>query len=475
MLDPLSKRPYTRALYQHMAQVGSSLRCIDAEFEIARSGESDPATLKRLHTMRVLLASGLFDSAFYLTSYPDVEGSEVDAVRHYVMYGEGEGRKPNPIFCPVYYRQQAVATSLGEQNALEHYIKVGERVGAKPNPAFDPRAYLEANPALPMFVDRPLLHFLKVGQPAGLGLQRLSNPVFQNSASPFDKALWHRLAEEIDRLDRRCRPRSDGRSLVMGLATNYSRKDIAPFVQSLRASGYEDDIVLLVSDLDSKTKEFLVAYNVHYEYFWEMNFLQIDCMLSRNFSCYSSLCSMANRERYFDRIFLIDVRDVVFQENPFSNAPAGEIVVFLEDPRWTLDSCPYHAYWLRTLFGDDVVDEMRGRRISCAGTVLGTGEGILRYLLLMQLATFECAVEARLLEGIDQGIHNVLLHRDRLPGVVTVENAEHVFTMGTVPQENVLITPDRKVADLHGRICPVLHQYDRHPAVVSLVNEAYGL
>src|SRR6266566_9497171 len=103
----------------------------------------------------------------------------------------------------------------------------------------------------------------------------------------------------------------------------------------------------------------------------------------------------------------------------------------LENARRTLDTCPYHAYWLRTLFGNHVLNEVRGRRISCAGTVLGTWSGILRYLLLMQLTTFECAVRARLLEGIDQGIHNVIRHRNKLPAAAVMDNAEHVFTMGT--------------------------------------------
>jgi hypothetical protein len=476
MLDPLSRKAYARALYHHMRKIASALASIDAEIQVTRGGKDDTAALilKCLHTMRVLLASGVFDTKFYLTANPDIRGSDVDAVRHYVMYGEEEGRTPNAVFCPLYYRRDAMPGAPPEQNALQHYIEEGERAGRNASPAFAPRAYLEANPLLAMFVDRPLFHFLKIGQAAELGLQPASNPVFDSSASSFDRGQWHRLATEIERLDRRCPRNFSGRSLVMGLATNYSKKDIAPFVRSLRGVGYDGDIVLWVSDLDSETKEFLAEHSAHCQFFWEMSFLPLDCMLSRNYSYYSLMRSMEDRNRYCDRVFLTDVRDVVFQDDPFSGAPTGEVIVFLEDPRWTLDTCPYHAYWLRTLFGDQVLNEVSGRRISCAGTVLGTWNGILRYLLLMQLTTFQCAVPARLLEGIDQGIHNVILHRNKLPAVTVVENAEHVFTMGTVPRENVLITRDKKVADLRGRICPVLHQYDRHPAVVELVNELYG-
>src|SRR5438105_3114368 len=86
------------------------------------------------------------------------------------MYGEAEGRSPNPVFWPHYYRRHfMVGLPLG-RNALAHYADEGERLGHKPNPAFDPQAYLAANPPLAEFVDRPLFHFLKLGRPAGLPL-----------------------------------------------------------------------------------------------------------------------------------------------------------------------------------------------------------------------------------------------------------------------------------------------------------------
>ena len=480
MLDALAPEAYHKALYRHMYRIVPLLERIDAELEIAVARHACDA-VGRLKTMRSVSVFGLFDVDFYTATYRDVPTGEFEALEHYISYGEAEGRKPNVAFLPSYYRKQAMAGAPPEQNALQHYGEAGERLGRKASLGFDPRAYLEANAALAAFVDRPLFHFLKLGLPAGLPVR--PSPTnktygyaarFDATVGPLDQAHWRQLEDELERLDHRAAPRSVGRNLVMGLAINYRKADLAPFLRSLRGAGYSDDIVLWVSDLDAETREFLEEHRVNYEYYWEMNFSPFHFMLARNFSYYQYLCAMANRNQAFDRILLTDVADVVFQGDPFAAAPDGDLIVFLEDKVRTLENCYIDGYWIRSAFGDRALDEVRCRRMSCAGTVLGTWTGILRYLLVMQSGAFECSVPARLLEGVDQAIHNVMLYRDRLAGAVVVDNAEHVFTMGIVPQKHIVITSDGRIADRDGRICPVVHQYNRHPAVMKLVRERYG-
>jgi hypothetical protein len=479
MLDAFTPDAYHKALYRHMYRIVPLLERIDAEQEIAVARDAYDA-VRRLKTMRSICVFGLFDVDYYAASYRGMPATEFEALEHYVSYGEAEGLKPNVVFSPFYYRHQAMASLQSEQNALQHYSEAGERLGRKASLGFDPRAYLEANPALAAFVDRSLFHFLKLGLPAGLPVQPIRTNEsceyavsFDPTVGPVDQAHWRRLKDELERLDNRAAPRSVGRNLVMGLAINYRKADLAPFLRSLRGAGYSDDIVLWVSDLDPETRELLEEHRVNYEYYWEMNFAPFHFMLVRNFSYYRYLCAMANRNQAYDRILLTDVADVVFQDDPFAAAPDGDLVVFLEDKVRTLDTCYVDGYWIRSAFGDRALDEVRGRRMSCAGTVLGTWTGIMRYLLVMQSGAFECAVPARLLEGIDQAIHNVMLYRDRLAGAVVVENGEHVFTMGIVPQKHVVITSDGRIADRDGRTCPIVHQYNRHPAVMNLVRKRY--
>jgi hypothetical protein len=481
MRDAFAPEAYHKALYRHMYRIVPLLEQIDTELETAVAKDATDPTIAQLKTMSSISLLGLFDFEFYAATYRDVPAAnEFSALEHYVKLGEAEGRKPNVAFSPFYYRTQAMAGAPVGQSALQHYGEAGERQGQKPSLGFDPHAYLEANPALAAFVDRPLFHFLKLGLAAGLAVRPSPAKQREHAANldypldPSDRAHWRELNHQLQRLEESPTPRSAGRNLVMGLAINYRKRELAPFVRSLRGCGYKDEIVLLVSDLDTETREFLQEHKVNYEYYWEMNFVPFDFMLARNFSYYRYLCAMRNLNQAFDRILLTDVGDVVFQGDPFVTAPAGELTVYLEDKVRTLDTCYVCGYWIRSAFSDSAFDELRGRRMSCAGTVLGTWTGILRYLLVMQSGAFECAVSARKLEGIDQAIHNVMLYRDRLAGAVVIENSEHVFTMGIVPKSNIVITPDGMITDGEGRVCPVIHQYNRHPAVTKFVRERYG-
>jgi hypothetical protein len=124
--------------------------------------------LHLLRAKRALLVSGLFDADFYRAAHPDLRSATIDSLTHYLMQGEPEGRSPNAVFAPRYYRRFWMAGLPAEQNALLHYVEEGERRGAQPHPAFDPQAYLAANPPLAEFVDRPLFHYLTIGRDAGL-------------------------------------------------------------------------------------------------------------------------------------------------------------------------------------------------------------------------------------------------------------------------------------------------------------------
>lgn len=165
MLDPVSKTTYDTALLEHRYKTAPILRALEAAAESA-AGTGDRREVVRLETMRILLASGLFDGDFYLRKYADIRHAGVDPLDHYVRHGDREGRMPNPGFSPNYYRRHYMIGAPPESNALRHYIEKGEHRGAKPNFVFDVQAYLGGNPGFGEFVDRPLFHYLKIGGPA---------------------------------------------------------------------------------------------------------------------------------------------------------------------------------------------------------------------------------------------------------------------------------------------------------------------
>lgn len=282
-----------------------------------------------------------------------------------------------------------------------------------------------------------------------------------------------RLRRELRLVKSRPAPAPVGRNLILGLAVNYDAEDLAPFVHSLRGSGYTGDVVLWVSSLDETTKTLLKQNDVRTQWYREPDFIFLNISLARFFCYYAFLRAMENKGQYADRILLLDVRDVVFQADPFAAAPEGDLLVYLEDGSMKLGSCTVNSEWLRDGFGADMLRRLCDRRISCSGSVFGTWNRVLEYLLMMQLVSFECAIEARKTIGIDQAIHNVLVHCQQIEPLTVVENGIHVLTMGYVAETEIQITPDNKIMDRHGRLSPILHQYDRHPAVQRLIGGKY--
>lgn len=116
------------------------------------------------------MALTTFQESYYLQQNPDVleavrNGAFQSAEDHYIRFGEGEGRKPNPYFDPAGYLAQNTDV-LGAVNAgvfssgLQHYEMYGATEGRQPGAAdlFDEEAYLAENPDVAEAVDSGVFH-----------------------------------------------------------------------------------------------------------------------------------------------------------------------------------------------------------------------------------------------------------------------------------------------------------------------------
>lgn len=70
------------------------------------------------------------DRDYYLSSYPDVAASGMDAQHHFMHFGWREGRNPSASFHTLYYKDKYMKGSTVE-NPLEHYSKSGARKSVK--------------------------------------------------------------------------------------------------------------------------------------------------------------------------------------------------------------------------------------------------------------------------------------------------------------------------------------------------------
>jgi 2-polyprenyl-3-methyl-5-hydroxy-6-metoxy-1,4-benzoquinol methylase len=114
----------------------------------------------------------LFDTGYYLRTYPDVAAAGVDPYEHYIHFGAAEGRDPQALFDTTYYLERYPDVAMSGMNALKHYAQVGAAEGRDPHPLFD-ASYYAGQAHLAETGENALLHYCKYGFKAGLSTHSL--------------------------------------------------------------------------------------------------------------------------------------------------------------------------------------------------------------------------------------------------------------------------------------------------------------
>ena len=297
------------------------------------------------------------------------------------------------------------------------------------------------------------------------------------------------------------------KNLVMGLVKGYSFEQLRPFVASLRETGYDGDICLFYADTDERTLKALGEYGVELVPF---KYEPLNLLSKRVYpyaimnrllklplgnELYAGLVGLAastrggdrNVERYriaarflnvycirfplyyiylaqhageYANVLISDVRDVIFQRDPFDFDLGDEVCVFLEDDRDRIRDCRYNTNWLKLGFGDGAVEEVGDNLVSCSGVTLGSYRAMMHYLEVMNEHLLRLKSHPN---GMDQGVHNYVLYKQRLKGVRVFSNGQApVLTMGKTTDLPTRFDEQGRVLNDDGTVPGVLHQYDRH-------------
>ncbi len=115
-------------------------------------------------THRRSAVAAYIDAAWYVDYYRDVAAAGIDPVEHFIRFGEGEQRKPNPFFDSAWYERCHPDVRANGLGALTHYVLYGEAELRCPHPDFDATWYADQHKDC---AGRPLLHFLRIGRPLG--------------------------------------------------------------------------------------------------------------------------------------------------------------------------------------------------------------------------------------------------------------------------------------------------------------------
>ena len=126
----------------------------------------------------------------------------------------------------------------------------------------------------------------------------------------------------------------------------------------------------------------------------------------------------ANRNRY-GKVLVADVRDTLFQSDPFALVPSPPdldaqthpVLITAQENELIRDSL-WNWQWIERCFGNAVMMDIRDKPVICSGVTIGNGPAVELYLRLMSswVGSFgECEAN-----GVDQGLHNFLIHGGEL-------------------------------------------------------------
>ena len=207
------------------------------------------------------------------------------------------------------------------------------------------------------------------------------------------------------------------RNAIVGLASNVAYNFLYHFVRSGREVCPLCTILLYMPKKDVTEQ---VAAMLRY---FRVDVVEYDALLSalpakhRGFhpSSYrwllmnDHLASLSAEQRY-DALFMTDVRDTVFLRDPFSAiiTEGDGLYVAMEAAAVAIAQEGWNSGWIRDCFGDAMVQRVGREVVSCSGTSLGTWAASLAYLRLISDLIREHEACER--NGIDQGVHNVIVH-----------------------------------------------------------------
>ena len=243
-------------------------------------------------------------------------------------------------------------------------------------------------------------------------------------------------------------------TFILGTAIGYQPDQLEPFVISLRRF-YQGPVGLLVVEVNDELQQFFKKYSIT-AYIVNPNVRKIKPVHIFNFR-HKEYLKIIKSLPEVTRVFLTDIRDVFFQDDPFKHTMSTDLEFFLE-PILIKDS----EFAMRHMVeqrGKEFSDSIGDNYVACCGTTMGTRTGILQYLTEMIKELERLSTEkGQLFE--DQATHNYLIYTNKVSNYKLYHTCQgpvatlHYKRKGVFNEEGDIINDD-------GSLTPIVHQWDR--------------
>jgi hypothetical protein len=257
---------------------------------------------------------------------------------------------------------------------------------------------------------------------------------------------------------------------VLATAVGYGAAEGELFLRSLRK--FSEARVFIFSDRDIRFPPEAGDVQVLFPASNGRIFAGVPELKSPNNSRYFWYRSLLESEgSRLGRILFADLRDVVFQSDPFSLLKEPKLLVAAEPV--TLGNCASNSHWFSSVYGQDELRKYEAQPVICSGTTLGCVTAADHYLSCM---CQELSVHGTRLDVgdkkliIDQAIHarycyenssRITIHsHDNGGGIATLHHARHA-----------LFDRNGYLLNNEGTPFSIIHQYDRFRQIRTVVKD----
>ena len=262
------------------------------------------------------------------------------------------------------------------------------------------------------------------------------------------------------------------RNLVLSVLHGYTYQFIEPFIQSYNKGQVDAALVIFTSDtVTPLVKRLLKKKGATIIEYSSSNPLElVDASLKENLPSSISINNyrfilfldfLIKNKGIYENVLFTDIRDVIFQNDPFKKLNKFSIYFFLEGEgqEGTFGVSLQNHIWSVEANGLEFTETILDKMVSCAGVTAGNIENMIHYLNYMRKSL---TAWDELKWGIDQGIHNGYIYKNEGKNVVLSGNQDSlVCTLGLcksyrINKRNEFVTPSNEVYS-------IVHQYDRIP------------
>ena len=275
------------------------------------------------------------------------------------------------------------------------------------------------------------------------------------------------------------------RPVILGIARGYNASHLRAFLRSLRRTGYQGDVALFVDGLSPDALELLHGHNVKLQVLPRRHFVQTRRHALR---LAAALASPPAREEakvalaqyylhlvdarwvayaqfleathgLYSHVMFSDVRDVVFQRDPFEFEWKAKFCSFVEALGVPIRDESHTRGWIAKGFGEAAARRLGEKLVVCAGVSLGEIDAAREYVRLMVKNLVR--IDSRGL--VDQGVHNYLLHTGALASQhLYMSDETPVLHLGLLPLGILRRDGEGRALNQAGQVAATVHQYAAH-------------